>query len=149
MGSEDTMAPLSKEEELVRKLARAGRHTPGCTTIISWGDAGCDCGADNEMHRLAEEARKMVGDRLSEYHDFQRAIEEAHCDPCKGGAIPVLTHRTGTWDDNGVTKPFETKEWIHPGFVHPEGEGFEKDEPYRCMAHRFHEERIKSEEKTA
>jgi len=134
---------IQTPEELLRKLARAGRHTPGCTIIISWGDAGCDCGADNEMHHLCQEVRELVGDLQDEEHDFQRALKYADCQPCIGGAIPVLTPRMVTWEDQGETKSGEIKKWIHPGFVHPEGGGYEKDEPYICMAHRFHEERMK------
>lgn len=131
-------------EELLRKLARAGRHTPGCGVIISWGDAGCDCGADDEMHHLCQEVRELVGDLKDEEHDFQRAISK--CDPCKQGAIPVLTKRMVTWEDKGETKSGDLEEWIHPGFAYPDGERDDKRAGVYCFAHSFHEARMKPKE---
>lgn len=134
-----------KAQELLRKLARAGIHTPGCVAIISWGDAGCDCGADNEMHRLTEEVRTLVGDLRDDEHDFRRAISE--CDPCKQGAIPVLTKRAVTWDDKGETKSGEVDEWIHPGVPYPDDEQDKERGGAYCFAHQFHEARIAAAKK--
>ena len=139
-------------EELLRKLARAGRHTPGCTIIISWGDAGCDCGADSEMHHLTEEVRELVGDLQDAEHDFRRAIEYTDCEPCKQGVVPVLTKRmVGPFPqkDGTVIPAGEVEEWIHPGFSYPDGEVDKERDGIQCWAHKFHEERMKSTQAAA